>query len=737
MRRVPLLLTVLIAALAAAWLLWNRRPAHVPPPLSTLGSGSVSESSKRDSDLDATPSGDSRQGAAESTSLAANEPDSIEGKERATLVVQVVDQSSHKSLPGMAVGAFRAKRDSRTTLGTAKCNEYGTAEFSLPAGVNAIVYVYSEDDNMNLLTRPVERLTPGERRQVTLEIPTPPTDLHWFGLVLASEDKSPIAGARITIAGSKTQSESSQSPANSNGSVANSGKDGRVEMWLRSSKDKGLRIEAPGFGRAVVPVSKGHDTPETALVVLLSKSARLRAHLVVEGGRAASANSVRLSTDSDQLNSRDGVYSYLGFSETNRWDAAADDSGVCSLDDLPSGVPLNVEILIDGAVLKTDLPLLSLQPGETREVEWHIGSGCELEGVVFDESESPVRDCEIWLMKTDDARPRFFESYDRERAVGTSRTDASGHFGFHDLHSGRWLLGPAATREQFESPDPRAIAAFAQMISIAEADQTQHLELHVSRGLYICGRVLDPQDKPARLALVSGGGGQTLFPPGAMSDYEGRFCVGPLIPGRYSLIARSSDIGADSESVEASPREQEVVLKLRNGGGMRGSVVDGTTGTPCRAELFVSIHGVAVQDELDFMSIMTNEDGTFEIKKLKPGIYDVFARASDGHVGIARSLNVRPGVVTDGVAISIFPGAVIRIRNPLADQPVGCSISCDDVLIGTAWLEPGAVVRMGVSPEHVVIRWSVTWTVTGHLDQRKELDVQVGEEREVVLGGDH
>jgi hypothetical protein len=209
-----------------------------------------------------------------------------------------------------------------------------------------------------------------------------------------------------------------------------------------------------------------------------------------------------------------------------------------------------------------------------------------------------------------------------------------------------------------------------------------------------------------------------------------------LIPGRYSLFASSPDV-ADSESVEASPGEKEVVLRLRRGGGMRGSIVDGTTGKPCRAELLISIHGTANQDELDFEDRMTKEDGTFEIEGLKAGIYDLFARASDGRVGNARSVNVRPGVATDRVVISISPGAVLRIRNSLADQPIGCTMSCDDVLIGTAWLEPGALVTMGVSPGGVVLRWSVNPNLTGHLDQRKVLDLQVGEEREVVLGGDH
>src|SRR4030095_10724551 len=73
-----------------------------------------------------------------------------------------------------------------------------------------------------------------------------------------------------------------------------------------------------------------------------------------------------------------------------QWKTETGPDGRCSVTSLPPTIPLQIEIRQRGRVLRREADPLTLEPGEVRELEWRIGSGCTLSGLVFDQAGKPV-----------------------------------------------------------------------------------------------------------------------------------------------------------------------------------------------------------------------------------------------------------------------------------------------------------------------------------------------------------
>jgi protocatechuate 3,4-dioxygenase beta subunit len=441
---------------------------------------------------------------------------------------------------------------------------------------------------------------------------------------------------------------------------------------------------------------------------------------------------VRLSTESYYLGVADHGDTFLPPLGATSWTGVADATGMCAIDELPSDVPLIVTIFLDGDIVKKDLPNLSLRPGETREVEWRAGGGCDVEGTVLDPAENPVEGCTLWVMKAEDDQPRFFEAHDSEKVIRRFRTQANGQYAFHGIGAGRWWIGPAATHNEFDPPAPDAFAALGEIVRIPEGATVQHADLHVFKGLYIRGVVFDPDGNPSPETYVWGGskvGGGILA---GRTGKDGTFAVGPLVPGRCSLLAKGTE-AANSERVEAEPGEEGVVLRLQRGGVLRGIVVDAQSGKPCQAEICVALRSTDDPYQWGMRMQSTEEDGTFRADGLGPGIYNLSARAGSQRVGAIQSVVVRPGAETTGLEIKVSPGATLRVRYAGKDGYAQFEAVSGEVCIGGDGIPAGGVAVTDVPSGHILIRYSLP----GGPPAKQEVELSVGEEREVVIGGDH
>jgi hypothetical protein len=748
-RRVPILFAVVVAGLLASWLFWIRGAATTPIPAEATATPGAPLRTARTPELDsantATDAAPQRESAASvpTGEVSTKEATSVQDESGATLVVRTIDKVSGRSLsrvhlsvmPRLFHGSFVSKYvdGSKGTLRTAPITAAdGRAEFELPVGVALSLSAHGEDEDVGNASREIPPLKPGEHRELTLELPTG-DDLHYFGRVLAREDKRPIAGASVKLLGGErwsSQRDSGELKQDSKETLLAdhaTDPDGLFELWLRSWKYPELRIQAAGYATVLLKVGMEHDTPEKAKVVLLSRSASLRARLLDAGGLSVADGAVRLWTQSYNLGESDHGEVYLPSISESQWMESADPSGLCVLQGLPPDVPFHVEIFRGGHSARTDLPSLSLSPGEVREVEWSIGSGCRLEGSVVDQHGEAVTGRTIWLRRADVDAPTIFQKYQIGHVVIERRTTSDGRFVFPDVSPGKWWIGPAAEHDYHDDADPDGLAPFAQVVEVLDGSSRQELVLKVHRGLYIRGTVLNPAGEPAPHTHLWGQTELATFVLPAQTGADGAFAMGPLVPGRYRLVAQGWE-DADSEPVEADGGDEGVVLRLKTGGSIRGTVLDGVTGKGCVAEITYAIRDHSDQG---FGMMNSKEDGTFQIGGLNPGTYDLAARASGQRVGVLRGVSVQAGIETRDLILTVAPGARLRVRYAGKEGYLHYRVLSQGTTIAGDGVAAGGSSETAVPSGRLVVECQ--WP--GTASETKEIEVAVGEEKELVFGG--
>jgi hypothetical protein len=263
-------------------------------------------------------------------------------------------------------------------------------------------------------------------------------------------------------------------------------------------------------------------------------------------------------------------------------------------------------------------------------------------------------------------------------------------------------------------------------VEVLVGSARQEVVLHVHRGLYIRGRVLDPAGTPAP-GYVWGHTDAAAWMLSAQAGKDGAFAVGPLIPGRYTLVAHGWG-HADSESVEASGGDEDVVLRLRTGGSVRGTIIDGVTGKSCAAELIFVVRG---RGDGGFSSMNSAEDGVFEVGGLAAGIYDFAARASGYRAGSLRGVSVQAGVETRDLVLTLRPGAKLRILYAGKHGYLNYQVLSEGMTVASDGIAAGRSAEAVVPSGHLVVECH--WPSNG--SETKEIDVAVGEEKELVFGG--
>jgi carboxypeptidase family protein len=741
-RRLPVLLVVLVAALLAAWL-FGARPART--------ARSPSEAASRGSAAPSTPGPVLEPASAagqvpprEAIEPARTDVSPVEvaqvAEDGALLVVLAHDAASGAPLPRVRMTVMPRPPASSSsthvdgTTGTLDSSPLsgadGRAEFELPSGVELRLMASGEEENVGRATLEIPALTPGERREITVELPTR-DDVLYFGRVLAREDRSPVSGAGIRLVRGQvwfTQTGGEDGVEHHEEILLQeqtTGPDGFFELSLASWKNPDIRIQAPGFAPVFLEIGREHDTPEKASVVLLARAATLRARLLESTGTAVADGVVRLWTESYHLGLSDHGGVYLPSSPDPHWEGRTDPSGLCALQELPPDVPLHVEVARGGQRVKRDLPTLSLSPGEVHEVEWKLDSGCRLEGSVVDQDGESVQGQTLWLQRADFDAPRFFEKYHSGELVLEARSGPDGRFSFSDVSPGKWWIGPAGERDDDEAPDPAGIAPLARVIEVQEGVLRQEVVVLVHRGLYIRGHALDPAGEPVPDTYIWGNSESAGWVLSTTTGQDGAFAIGPLVPGRYALIAHGWT-HADSEPVEANGGDEGVVLRLRAGGRLSGTIRDGATGRASEAEVTY----VRAEAPEGWGMTRTKEDGSFLIEGCVPGTYSLSVRASGQRVGMLRDVSVRAGAETGDLVVILAPGALLRVKYAGNQGYLQYRVVSEGMTIAGDGVPAGGSSEIVVPSGRSLLECE--WAGTA---ESQEIELAVGEEKEVVVGG--
>jgi uncharacterized GH25 family protein len=753
-KRVSLVLLLLAGGFLLLWLVRSLKLGSSIPSSAVVTSGPASSSQETAEKLD------QAQVSRETLALKQmREPVSALGpasSQGATLLVHLIKGRSSEPVadgvirastqpPAAGAGGPDEPQPERVLCAQGTTDEQGLTELGVPAAADLQVSVESKgdpealrDDEPTFMPRTVEvgALGSGERRSLTIDVVFGRQIVFW-GKAVSVEDRRPIAGARVwrwfASRNGSDMVELLQAHQHPSAEFVETDQDGMFVLHSTHWSINDMCIEARGLGPMLFQAGRGHDRREDPLVLKLGATAELQVRVIDPGGGGQHELSVWISTPSYALGPMDDIEEDVYQEPGPFWWSTCDADGRCVLRNLPSRVPLGVEIRRDRTmVLKLSwdrLERLALDPGEVRTVEWRIGVGTLVRGQALKERGQPVTGHEVWLLReTIAAVLQPFDTCmlipsDEDQVVGRATTDEQGRFSFTEVQTGRWWVGLAPSEESETSDEEHRVAPLAVRFDIPEGATVQEVAIRPRTTLFIRGRVLAPDGQPMNEAAVSFGRKGTPAIHEAHPDKNGEFTIGPLEEGEWNLKASARFMHADSDEVVAKAGDSGVVLRLKAAGSLSGTVIASETGSGAVAKLVVGPSG----DEKGAFQTGCGQDGRFEFVGLAPGDYDIFARASGDWVGLRRGIRVEPNVETRGVTIDLVRGARLTIRYQGQLEGASLRLLGGGASLGWSYVAKGSWTTVTVPAGTVTIHYYAT------KEGEKQVQTRVDAETEVVL----
>lgn len=643
-------------------------------------------------------------------------------KTYALLRVRVVSLEAGEGFARVGVsvhgGGARSRRDfvlgSLFGINEQLTDEEGKAEFTLPADEDGEDWLIELDTPGFDDRKPVKALRAWERREVTLEIPTGP-DLRMWVQVVETADVAPLPGAEIVVTEDCPDARPWSERRKHARPVTLTDATGRAELRGRSWCNPRGDVSLAGHGALRFVLDEGHETPEKALLLPLSITARLRGRIMGPPNEPPEGLRVWL-TDSYE-----------------EWNAWVSPEGAFELDDLPSCVPLQADVRRGQRVVYKEPQPLVLTAGETREVEWHFGPGCTLNGIVVDQTGEPVPLALIQLM-AGEVRS-YYDSYDDVHEA--TKADDEGRFVFEHVLPGIWSVGPLAREGWYEEPSPDALARVALVVEVLPHEIQREVVLEVFRGLYVRGHVLDaagaPVEKEGRVYGSSPQGSIEAYVP---EEDPGEFVLGPLAAGPLRLLADDFAGFSPSPPVDVQAGDEGIELHLQRGGSLSGTVVDAETGAAVEALVFLSDGGA----EPGSLVHGGTEAGVFRFEGVRPGNHHLAATTEEGKVGVLRNVSVRADGVSTGLVIPVASGATLCVRSE--DPRIrGFVLRSEGAIVANVALGEAPSEACVAAPSGPILVQALKLSTTASLSGgevewvERELTLAAGERQEIVSRG--
>lgn len=283
----------------------------------------------------------------------------------------------------------------------------------------------------------------------------------------------------------------------------------------------------------------------------------------------------------------------------------------------------------------------------------------------------------------------------RNWSQASARAGDDGRFEIERLEAGSFRV-----RANRRAPGTTDDDLQGEVVEIAPDGETQ-IELVVeSRTMSIRGRVVDSAGAPvfdafvdtARMSdsaaagpanLASARWGWDRKP--QLSDHDGNFEVPELAEGEYIVRAYRKG-GGEGLLENVAAGSTGIVLTIGDTGQLAGKVVLAGGGSPDRFEILVSdrAQGLDVRD--DFF----RTDGSFAIRELPPGTYEVHATASEGSV--KTEVVLEAGQSIDDLQLELT--SKITVEGRLVDADTRAPVPGMEVRVST----PGARIMVEPNP---------------------------------------
>ena len=522
----------------------------------------------------------------------------------------------------------------------------------------------------------VPALKVDEVRELTVALFAGP-DLAFCGVVVERGAEGtaarPVAGAQVDLLDWKKE------PVR----LATTGPDGRFQFTARSWRNGGLAIAADGFAPAFSRIETGHESIERAFPIELAKPARLQARVRDAGGAAIPAATIELSVSPTLLAQPHPIP--IDAPRIVRT-ATTDDAGSATLEALPPGVALDLDVSAAGCAPLQEKEALRLEAGATVEREFTLGTVARVRGRVVDTDGNAVEAALLRMRPQSDLEPDARRRLDdRRKRRSAIPSGADGRFEIADVPSGTWWLDldpgepqAHAGGEPQHAPstvkvrgEKRRAASSLLAVEVPAFTKEVEVTLVVTLDLSIRGRVRVPEGgeyygievvavpvaRPATDVVTT------------VPKSDGTFELAPLVDGEWEV-----DVEIDAESlgygepppqrVKAGATDVEFVLE-KSATAIVGRVVDATTLQPVEGA-WCSVTDEAGRER----ARGSGDDGRFEIRFPKGGTFSVRVTTRDGRIGMATHVVVAPGGKSDALEIALAPGAKLRLA--VKDPPTGC-----------------------------------------------------------------
>lgn len=431
---------------------------------------------------------------------------------------------------------------------------------------------------------------------------------------------------------------------------AKSKSDGTYRITARKGQYS-LTARAPGYAPSNAYLSLGGDVTHD---LILQPASRI-AGRVVERGTERGVGGAKVALVPSGGTGRMG-----GFREVD-----ADDAGRFLFDDASAGV---FQIQAHHESFEGVSNTVAVSVGESAtDVVVPVSAAHLVSGQVVTSDGKPVADALVNLFR-------------REPPWGggrRSKTATDGSFTVKGVFAGQWHVN-------VQSDDhPSA----SQPLTVAEGD-VKGLNLKLGAAGKIDGRVVDANGQPVVNALVTADvmperpGQPFTMVPARRTDADGRFVLKPVGAGRLHLSAQHETAGIVRMPPQplADGEQKTMTLKLNPSSSIEGTVRfdDGTPAANVTVAAYNTDRGFSMGPN---PSATTGRDGSYALKTMDPGNYEVRAVRSAGARGNAdkydpQRIALAVGETKRGVDLKlkkggkIIAGLVVAAGKPLPNAMV-------------------------------------------------------------------
>lgn len=671
----------------------------------------------------------------------------------AVLVLTVTTENTGRPVPGLYVEVVTADEQDAERGRVNETDRAGKTRFEVLPGEPLVLHLNAIGVSEPLASEALEAFAPDEQRTLSIQVDEALLPRFWVRVV-AAESGEPLSEAHLLEvdaygAGLHMDGPLSRERWRQHEPLALSDLDGLAALPVSPMIQK--RFAAVAEGRApVFFIQAGNaERRELAHKVALDLAAALDVLVTDAGGRPIPDVAVRLDAEFSALLGPGVEPDYMVFGR-HAIEAVTDERGRVLLDELTAGAPFRASLRSSGygdAWQTVDELVTPFGPGERRSLTLVARSPIYVRGLALDQYGAPAEGVELLLLRRTGDLPRMFAYSLSNHAERTALVGSDGRFAWPAVPVGRWYVLPRPMRDfDFHRrlqadptlTKPPLAGLYATTPTPLDLDgdaDTVQLTLELWRGLYVRGRVVDSRGEPVVGAIVKGdvGDGEQFLMQRA--DEDGTFALGPLADVAVKLSADDFGSRRTVVEVEAHAGDEDVVLRLFEGGTLSVHTLDGATGQDvvCSFDAWRIDGAGEVLESTGYHPIHAE----WEWDGLASGTWSVLAKGAGGGRVLATGLEVRAGETTGPIVMRLEPAGTLVITRPATGAAATGKrrvvVRSAGVPLAEHELEPGGAFEVALPAGEVEV---VEYDADGEPLQSQSIDVPGSESVELSLSAE-